>query len=153
MSRAEQLRARAGAIQARDGGAIGLLDPDADAALALLDHALHAARAADPLDVTTPPLKGLGVDMDLIERIVGTDDPDLLRLLRDAQHGGAGGRPPLGKTSLESNGVSQGESSSYTVAQDAVSAPQPAYSVGAGTAGGPGRASTAAAAADDRTCV
>lgn len=32
--------------------------------------------------VTTAPLKGLGVDMTLIERLVGTDDPDLLRLLK-----------------------------------------------------------------------
>jgi len=40
--------------------------------------------------VTTPPLKGLGADMALIDRIVGTGDPDLLRLLRDAKKGKRG---------------------------------------------------------------
>ena len=35
--------------------------------------------------VTTLPLKGLGASMDLVERIVGTDDPDLLLMLREAK--------------------------------------------------------------------
>src|SRR5690554_1222312 len=35
--------------------------------------------------VTTPPLKGLGASMDLVERVIGTDDPDLLRLWRNAR--------------------------------------------------------------------
>jgi hypothetical protein len=51
------------------------------------DEVRHA-RFAD--FVTTAPLKGLGVDMVLIERIVGTRDPDLLRLLRAAKAGKAG---------------------------------------------------------------
>lgn len=81
--------------------------------------------------VTTPPLKGLGVDMDLIERIVGTDDPDLLRLLREAQ-AGQGGRPRRDETPLESNGVSQGESSSYTAARLARDHPEQYAAVKAG---------------------
>lgn len=40
--------------------------------------------------VVTPPLAGLGADQALIDRIVGTDDPDLLRLLREARKGKAG---------------------------------------------------------------
>lgn len=35
--------------------------------------------------VITPPTKGLGASMDLIERIIGTDRPELLRKLRDAR--------------------------------------------------------------------
>lgn len=50
--------------------------------------------------VTTPPLKGLGTEMALIERMVGTSDPDLLVLLRDAEKVGSGNEggdsPPLG---------------------------------------------------------
>lgn len=34
--------------------------------------------------VTAPPLSGLGASIALITRIIGTDDPELLRLLRDA---------------------------------------------------------------------
>jgi hypothetical protein len=33
--------------------------------------------------VTTRPLRGLGASLELITRIVGTDDPELLRMLRD----------------------------------------------------------------------
>lgn len=51
------------------------------------DHVKHA-RFSD--FVTTPPLKGLGAEMGLIERIIGTDDPDLLVMLRDAEKVGHG---------------------------------------------------------------
>lgn len=51
--------------------------------------------------VTTPPLKGLGADMALIERIVGTEDPDLLRLLRKAKQVGRGHRTDRAQTSME----------------------------------------------------
>lgn len=40
--------------------------------------------------VATPPLKGLGVDMALIDRLVGTEDLDLLRLLKAAKAGRPG---------------------------------------------------------------
>lgn len=50
--------------------------------------------------VTTPPLRGLGASMELIDRIVGTSDPDLLRMLREAKKVGRGsvgrGRPSIG---------------------------------------------------------
>lgn len=86
------------------------------------DHVQHA-RFAD--FVTTPPLKGLGATMDLVERIVGTDDPDLLILLRDAK-AGQPGRPRGGSENpLESNGFStQGESVDYTAARLALQAPE-----------------------------
>lgn len=58
--------------------------------------------------VTTPPLRGLGVSMDLIDRIVGTSDPDLLRMLREAKKGKPG-RPKKGEEkTLESKGISWG---------------------------------------------
>jgi hypothetical protein len=40
--------------------------------------------------VSEPPLRGLGADIPLIDRIVGTSDPDLLRMLRDASRTGRG---------------------------------------------------------------
>src|SRR5690606_19252043 len=45
--------------------------------------------------VTTPPLKGLGASMERIDRIVGTSDPDLLRMLREAKKVGQGHRSDL----------------------------------------------------------
>lgn len=45
--------------------------------------------------VTTAPSEGLGADMALIERIVGTDDPDLVVLLRQAKKVGKGRRTDL----------------------------------------------------------
>ena len=58
--------------------------------------------------VTTPPLRGLGASMDLIDRIVGTSDPDLLRMLREAKKGKPG-RPKKGEEkTLESKGISWG---------------------------------------------
>ena len=58
--------------------------------------------------VTTPPLRGLGASMDLIDRIVGTSDPDLLRMLREAKKGKPG-RPKKGEEkAMESIGISRG---------------------------------------------
>jgi len=68
--------------------------------------------------VSTAPLKGLGVDMELIERIVGTGDPELLRLIRDAQRVGSGNPKPL-----ESNGLQRGQASGYTADRLAHEAP------------------------------
>jgi hypothetical protein len=42
--------------------------------------------------VRTPPLKGLGASVELVERVIGTDDPDLLRMWRAAQKVGRGHR-------------------------------------------------------------
>lgn len=42
--------------------------------------------------VTTEPIRGLGTDLDMVERIVGTEDPELLDMLRDAQRVGKGRR-------------------------------------------------------------
>lgn len=52
--------------------------------------------------VTMLPLKGLGADMDLVERIVGAKDPDLLRLLRSAKAVGQGKRTDLAEPSHDS---------------------------------------------------
>ena len=48
--------------------------------------------------VTTAPTEGLGADMALIERIVGTGDADLLRMLREAKKVGPGRRTDLEPT-------------------------------------------------------
>jgi hypothetical protein len=72
------------------------------------DHVRHS-RFSD--FVTTPPLKGLGVDITLVERIVGTDDPDLLVMLKQADSGRVG-RPPKDETPSESEGI-YGDSSAY----------------------------------------
>jgi hypothetical protein len=45
--------------------------------------------------VTAKPLSGLGASVDLIKRIVGTDDPELLVLLREALKGRRGRRTDL----------------------------------------------------------
>ncbi len=42
--------------------------------------------------VTTPPLGGLGATKELVERVIGTDRPDLLRLWREAWKVGQGTR-------------------------------------------------------------
>lgn len=72
--------------------------------------------------VSAHPLKGLGADMALIDRIVGTDDPDLLRLLRDAQKIGRGHRTDLvpGEESTPGN---KGEASDITAQRLAIKAP------------------------------
>lgn len=80
------------------------------------DHVRHA-RFSD--FVTTAPLKGLGADMALIERIVGTHDPDLLVMLREAEKVGPGNSKPL-----DSNGLERGEGSKYTAARLARDAPE-----------------------------
>lgn len=54
--------------------------------------------------VTTPPLKGLGASMELIDRVVGTDDPDLLRLLREAKKGKPG-RPRKGEEKADESSM------------------------------------------------
>lgn len=82
--------------------------------------------------VTTPPLKGLGADVDLIDRIVGTADPDLLRLLRDAKKGKPGrplkGLDPLGElkgiNGEESTPISKGEDTALTAQRLAAQAPE-----------------------------
>lgn len=74
--------------------------------------------------VTTPPLKGLGVDMALIERLVGTSDLDLLRLLRAAK-AGKPGRPRDGLIGEESTPISgKGQSSDLTAQRLARQAPE-----------------------------
>lgn len=45
--------------------------------------------------VGAPPPRGLGTDLGVIERVVGTDDPDLVLLLREAQKVGRGRRTDL----------------------------------------------------------
>lgn len=59
--------------------------------------------------VTTPPLKGLGVDLDLVHRIAGTDDPDLLVLLHEAEKVGKPGPPAAGEIRGESPSISDAQ--------------------------------------------
>lgn len=85
------------------------------------DHVQHRTFASF---VTTAPLKGLGVDMALVERIVGTDDPDLLVLLRSAK-AGKPGRPRKGETSVDSTENNDGAArSDLTAARLAREAPE-----------------------------
>lgn len=75
--------------------------------------------------VITPPTAGLGATMDLIERIAGTDDPELLTLLRKARMGKPGRPKGEGRNPLDSYGLSaQGESADYTAARLASEAPE-----------------------------
>ena len=74
--------------------------------------------------VSTSPLGGLGADMALIDRIVGTGDPELLRLLRGAQEVGPGYRSDLQPPSDSNGGLTQGEASAYTAERLAREAPE-----------------------------
>jgi hypothetical protein len=58
--------------------------------------------------VTSPPLGGLGADDALIDRIVGTADPDLLRLLKKARKTGQGHRSDLEQLPCDSQGSYDG---------------------------------------------
>lgn len=71
------------------------------------EHVTHD-RFAD--FVATPPLKGLGASMETIMRIVGTSDPELLKLLREASKAGPGGRPRTGAESAPVRHVGNGAS-------------------------------------------
>jgi hypothetical protein len=70
----------------------------------------------------TPPTEGLGVSAELIDRIVGTDDPDLLLLLRKARGVGRGHRSDLRPT-VDSTVGGTGEDSALTAARLAREAP------------------------------
>ena len=69
--------------------------------------------------VIAKPLRGLGADMALIDRLAGTNDPDLLRLLREAKKIGQGKRRPNGE-SPRSHG---GQDTDYQAERLAAEAP------------------------------
>lgn len=73
--------------------------------------------------VTTPATEGLGASLDLIDRIVGTDDPELLTLLRSAKAGKAG-RPRSGEKAVESTGNTSANDTGYAAARLAAEAPE-----------------------------
>jgi hypothetical protein len=75
--------------------------------------------------ITVPPLKGLGATVELVERVIGTSDPDLLRLWREARKGRQG-RPRKGEIKpVDSTAISDGaERSSLTVGRLARDAPE-----------------------------
>lgn len=70
--------------------------------------------------VRTPPLKGLGASMDLVERIVGTDDPELLVLLRTARKR----RPGKKSIGVESTPIGKGEDASLAASRLEHDAPE-----------------------------
>lgn len=74
--------------------------------------------------VTTPPLKGLGASMELIDRIVGTSDPDLLRMLREAKKGKPGRPRKDTENGEDSTPISKGEDSTLTADRLAREAPE-----------------------------
>lgn len=79
------------------------------------DEHIQHERFAD--FVTARPLAGLGADMALIDRIVGTDDPDLLRMLHEANKGKPG-RPRAGaEKSVDSTDISDGGARSDLTAE------------------------------------
>ena len=84
------------------------------------EHVLHE-RFAD--FVATPPLKGLGASMEIIMRIVGTGDPELLRLLREASKSKRGPRSES-KFPVESTGNYGAEESAYTADRLSREAPE-----------------------------
>lgn len=73
--------------------------------------------------VTAQPLSGLGATVDLVERLIGTDDPDLLRLWRSARKGRPG-RPRKGtEKAVDSTKISGAERSDLTAERLARDAP------------------------------
>jgi hypothetical protein len=72
--------------------------------------------------VTARPLRGLGASIELITRIVGTDDPELLRMLRDALKGTRGRRTDL-EPGVDSTLSSKGEDVALTAERLAREAP------------------------------
>jgi hypothetical protein len=75
--------------------------------------------------VAEPPLRGLGANMDIIKRIIGTEDPDLLRLLREARKVGQGCRTDLDPTpGVDSALSSKGEASDLTAQRLATASPE-----------------------------
>jgi hypothetical protein len=81
--------------------------------------------------VAANPPRGLGTELAVIERVIGTDDPDLLVMLREAEKVG-GGRPRKGEIPSDSNGISTGDDSGYTAARLARDAPNVYAAVKAG---------------------
>lgn len=73
--------------------------------------------------VTTPATEGLGASIELIDRIIGTDDPDLLLLLRAAKAKKRGPRSPefSGESPPNSHG---GQDADYAAARLAAEAPE-----------------------------
>lgn len=82
--------------------------------------------------VTTPPLKGLGVDMDLVHRIAGTDDPDLLVMLREAEKVGKPGPLAAGEMHGDSPCISGDDQTALTAARLAREHPEQYAAVKAG---------------------
>lgn len=80
--------------------------------------------------VTTPPLAGLGASMDLVDRIVGHDDTELLLLLRKAKAGKPG--RPKKENGSESEPIGQTETTDYTVDRLARDAPDEYVAVQSG---------------------
>jgi hypothetical protein len=69
--------------------------------------------------VTAPPLRGLGATTTVIDRIVGTSDPDLLRLLNEAQKPGQGSRSELRGDSPRSHGGGDAAAAADRLAREA----------------------------------
>lgn len=73
--------------------------------------------------VGAQPTEGLGTTMELVNRIVGTNDPGLLRLLREARKGQPGRPKRETKKGEESTPISKGEDSTLTADRLAREAP------------------------------
>ena len=74
--------------------------------------AVHEPRSWQEF-VEAAPFDGLGTTMDVVDRIVGSGDPDLLRLLRDAKKVGRGRRTDLEPGSESEPGSINSERADY----------------------------------------
>lgn len=83
--------------------------------------------------VTANPPRGLGADLTLVERIVGTNDPDLLRMLKAAKKGQQGRRTDLSPPGESPVGAEPwGQASAVTADRLARDAPEQYEQVRAG---------------------
>lgn len=73
--------------------------------------------------VAARPPRGLGADLDVVRHVIGTADPDLLVMLREAEKVGRGRRTDLQPGVDSTPGDGKGESSDLTAARLAREAP------------------------------
>jgi hypothetical protein len=69
--------------------------------------------------IRAQPLAGLGATVELVDRVIGTDDPDLLRLWRNARKG----KPGRKAKGVDSTPIQKGEDSALTSQRLAERAP------------------------------
>lgn len=79
--------------------------------------------------ISEQPLGGLGATVELVERLIGTDDPDLLQLWRAARKGKPGRKPRSEKAADSAGNNDGGDSTTRSAARLARDAPDEYESV------------------------